>query len=453
MSVYVNRTLNMKKIKAIGFDMDYTLVRYYTEAFERFTYEIVKSKLIQVKKYPKILETLEFDFELTIQGLVIDKQRGNLLKVSRYGKVKQARFGTEELAFSKMQQIYRNRVIDLGDSTIQSLDTSFSISNGVLYAQLVQLKKEGHDIPDYHVLATDIREAIDIAHSDNSLKGEVAKDLEKFIIQEPELASMLERFKDAGKKLLLITNSDFTYSKLLLDFTINPHLKAHKSWEELFDITVTLSRKPLFFTSSNPFLKVDPNSAQMSNTFGKLDNGVYQGGWAGKLQDDLGLEGDQILYLGDHIYGDVVSIKKTFNWRTALVLEPLAEETKALSESSITQGKIDDLMKAKELLEVDLCELEIKKYKEPGSVAKEDINPIYAKMDKINDEISTLIDDYRTHFNPYWGEMMRAGQEESRFADQVEKYACIYMSKVTDLLAHSARTYFRPEKRSLPHEG
>ena len=47
---------------------------------------------------------------------------------------------------------------------------------------------------------------------------------------------------------------------------------------------------------------------------------------------------------------------------------------------------------------------------------------------------------------------MRAGQEESRMADQVEKYACLYMTKVTDLLSLSPKTYFRPIKRILPHE-
>ena len=31
MGVYINRILNMKKIKAIGFDMDHTIVRYNTE--------------------------------------------------------------------------------------------------------------------------------------------------------------------------------------------------------------------------------------------------------------------------------------------------------------------------------------------------------------------------------------------------------------------------------------
>ena len=39
MSVFVNRILNLKKIKAIGFDMDYTIVRYKTENFERYAYE------------------------------------------------------------------------------------------------------------------------------------------------------------------------------------------------------------------------------------------------------------------------------------------------------------------------------------------------------------------------------------------------------------------------------
>ncbi len=53
MPIYVNRTLNFKKIKAIGFDMDYTIVRYHTENFERLAYNIVLKKLVENKGYPK----------------------------------------------------------------------------------------------------------------------------------------------------------------------------------------------------------------------------------------------------------------------------------------------------------------------------------------------------------------------------------------------------------------
>jgi hypothetical protein len=182
----------------------------------------------------------------------------------------------------------------------------------------------------------------------------------------------------------------------------------------------------------------------MSNSEGKIEKGIFQGGWAGKLQKDLGLEGDEILYLGDHIYGDVVSIKKTFNWRTALILEPLIEEIEAVKRSAGIQKQIDKLMSTKESLEHKLNTLE--------NASKEELNNYFSEIDKVNGAISEQLELHKQFFNPYWGEMMRAGLEESRFADQVEKYACIYMTKVSDLIAYSPRTYFRPFRRVLPHE-
>lgn len=453
MSIYVNRILNMKKIKAIGFDMDYTLVRYKTEHFEKFTHEQVLKKLVQVKNYPKEIQDLQFDFQKVIQGLVVDKKRGNLLKVSRFGKVKVCCHGTKPMDFKKQQKIYGNRVIDLSDEWVQSLDTSFSTSNGIIYAQLVDMKDQGFDIPDYSVLADEVKEVLDLAHSDGTLKDQVRERLDDFIIQDPKVAEVLERFKRYGKKLWVITNSDYRYTRLLLDHTITPFLKDHKCWTELFDITITLSSKPRFFTTRNSFLEIDSKTGLMSNSEGKVEEGrIYQGGFAGKLQEDLGLEGDEILYLGDHIYGDVVSIKKTFNWRTALVLEPLSEEVDAVKRSQPIQLEIDILMDEKEKLERELNDLDAQKHENNAKPDRDKINRLFAEIDKINTQISDKLSLYKDYFNPYWGEMMRAGQEESRFADQVEKYACVYMAKVGDLLEYSPKTYFRPRKRVLPHE-
>jgi HAD superfamily 5'-nucleotidase-like hydrolase len=444
MGIYINRTLNMKRIKAIGFDMDYTIVRYQTEAFEHFTYKEVLKKLVSDKKYPEEILNLTFDFNRVIQGLVIDKRRGNLLKVSRFGKVKSSYHGLSPLDFKIQQSIYGNGVIDLSDPHIQSLDTSFSVSNGVIYSQLVDLKHKGLTLPDFETLSDEIKEILDVCHSDGTLKNEVRKDITRYIIQDPEIVNVLEKYKKNGKRLLVITNSDFNYTKLLLDHTINPFLKDHKSWTELFDITITLASKPRFFHTRSPYLSIDPITGLMSNTEGKIEKGIYQGGWAGKLQKDLGLEGDEILYLGDHIYGDVVSIKKTFNWRTALVLEPLAEEIEAVKRSAQIQKDIDRLMSIKESLEHKLNTTE--------HASKEELNNFFLEIDKINGSISEQLELHKQFFNPYWGEMMRAGLEESRFADQVEKYACIYMTKVSDLLSYSPRTYFRPFRRILPHE-
>jgi FMN phosphatase YigB (HAD superfamily) len=52
MGIFINRTLNLKKIKAIGFDMDYTIVRYNSEAFEEFTHQETLKKLVSDKGYP-----------------------------------------------------------------------------------------------------------------------------------------------------------------------------------------------------------------------------------------------------------------------------------------------------------------------------------------------------------------------------------------------------------------
>src|SRR5690606_24561455 len=109
--------------------------------------------------------------------------------------------GEEALSYKEQDRIYRNCVIDLNDQNIQSLDTSFSISNGVLYGQLVELKKKGMTLPDFDTLASDIREAIDLCHADGTLKNVVRGDISRFIIPDPEIVQVLERLKDYGKKL------------------------------------------------------------------------------------------------------------------------------------------------------------------------------------------------------------------------------------------------------------
>ena len=453
MAIFVNRTLNMKKIKAIGFDMDYTIVRYKTEAFEKFTHQETLKKLVSEKNYPKEILNLVFDFHRVIQGLVIDKKKGNFLKVSRFGKVKSSYHGLTPIDFKEQQKMYGDGVIDLSDKHIQSLDTNFSVSNGVLYSQLVELKKINSDAyPDFETLALEIKEALDLCHSDGTLKNYVRSHLEEFIIQDPEVVALFERYKRYGKKLLVITNSDYNYTKLLLDYTINPFLKEHKTWAELFEVTITSSSKPRFFTIQSPFLSINPENGSMTNAEGPITKGIYQGGFAGKLQRDLGFEGDEILYLGDHIYGDVVSIKKTFNWRTALVVEPLTEEIEAIKKCAPMQIEIDKLMFIKESLELKINDLDIKKNELHENISKDELNQLFIEIDKINSTISDLLEQHKKYFNPYWGEMMRAGLEESRFADQVEKYACIYMTKVSDLISYSPRTYFRPFRRILPHE-
>lgn len=442
----------MKKIKVIGFDMDHTIVRYRTENFESFAYERVKEKLIQIKKYPEIILKLKWDYGRFIHGLVLDKPRGNTLKLSTHSKVKQCYHGTKPLEFKEQQRLYSGHSIDFIDSSFLALDTNFSTSHGILFSQLVDVKDDGHNLPDYETICKDIKEVLDIAHQDGTLKNEVKENLEQYIIIDPNIAMTLEKFKKYGKQLLIITNSEYDYTNFLLSSTIDPYLKDHSSWKELFDYTITNSLKPRFFYDKNRFLKVDPVTGMMSNIEGKLPPGIYQGGNAKQLEADMGHEGDEILYFGDHIYGDVVSIKKSMNWRTALVLDDLEKEIKAFKRAKLYLESIDEMMEEKENRERHINNLYKEHVEEGAELDLREKERVYSEIEKIDKNISDNITQYRKFFNPYWGEISRAGQEESRFAGQVEKYACIYMTRISDLLDYSPRTYFRPQNRPLPHE-
>lgn len=442
----------MRKIKFIGLDMDHTLVRYNTKAFEQLAHETMLVKLIK-RGYPQKISEFKFDFDQAIRGLIIDKNRGNILKVSRHGAIRASRHGSQAIDFQTQQKIYTGTYIDLSASHYSAIDTAFSLSVAILFSQLVDLKAidKEHTYPDFRELFDEVIDVLDESHRDGSLKGVVAKNLDKYIIKDPELVRGLERYRKHDKKIFIVTNSDFHYTKLLLDYAVDPYLKDHKSWMDLFHITVTAAQKPRFFFDNLRFLKVNPKDGSMTNFEEKLTTGIYQGGCAGLFEKDFNLSGDDILYVGDHIYGDIVRLKKDCRWRTALVLEEMGEEIDKMKGAAPLQEKIRDLMEQKEPIEYELVELLSRKV-EDGSTDEKRINILQEKISDLDKEISPVIKKQANMFNPNWGEIMRAGNEESYFAHQVDRFADIYMATLADLFNCSPRTYFRSRRRPLAHE-
>lgn len=454
MSIYVNRVLNMKNIKAIGFDMDHTLVRYHTEQFEELTFFESIEKLIKDRGYPEEIRKFKFDFNLAIRGLIVDKINGNVLKVSLYNKIKTTFHGSKPLSHKQQHKIYQGSSVDIGDPQYMSIDTAFSIAHTILFMRLIDLK-DAHpelNLPVYAEIADDTMYAVDIAHRDGSLKEAVKKNLEKYVIKDEQAVVALERLKKYGKRLWIVTNSDYNYTRALLDYTINPFLKESKDWTELFEVTITLAFKPRFFTEKIPFLEVNPETELMENFDKKLTPGIYQGGYASKLEKDMGLPGSEILYLGDHIYGDIVKLKKSCDWRTALVLEELDKEVNSYKSTKDISVEIDNLMTKKITLEKQVDELYAKEHEHNQEVLKEEVFSKFNEIEKIDKQLGTNIKSYESKFNPYWGEVLRAGVEPSIYASQIERYACIYMTKIADFNEFSPRTYYRPKKRKLAHE-
>lgn len=444
--VFINRTLNMKKIKYIGLDMDHTLIRYHTKHFETLVYELVVQTLITNKHYPNCIRSLTFRFEDAIRGLVIDSQHGNILKLSRYGAIRQSYHGTKPIDFHEQKKIYRSTYVDLSAPTYMAIDTSFSIAFCVLYGQLIDLKDEmPNDFPSYDTIAVDVLHAVDTVHANGSLKSKISQNLAHYVIQEQAVVDGLQNYIQHKKKIFILTNSEYYYTQLLLDYAINPFLKPGQTWRDLFEYVITLANKPRFFYDNLKFLLIDPDTGSMSNTFGSIHPGVYQGGNAKKFTDDLGLAGDEILYIGDHIYGDILRLKKDCNWRTALVVEELGQEVAAQKKARPIEHAIVTHLSAKKALE----EQYITQSAEKTNQALSDIQRNIATIDAT---ISSLLQEQRLFFNHKWERIFRAGAEESYFAYQVDRFACIYMEKLSDLLKQSPLTYFRANKRLLAHD-
>lgn len=59
--------------------------------------------------------------------------------------------------------------------------------------------------------------------------------------------------------------------------------------------------------------------------------------------DLLGVKGKDILYMGDHIFGDILKSKKRQGWRTFLVVPELARELQVWTEKSGEQHLARDI--------------------------------------------------------------------------------------------------------------
>lgn len=438
----------------IGLDMDHTLVRYHTEKFEHLVYQFAVEALVTEKNYPDSIKSLNFEFNDAIRGLVIDTQNGNILKLSRYGLIKQCRHGTELKTYKEQTQFYRTTYIDLNDHNYMAIDTAFSIALCVLYGQLVDLKdKHPNLFPNYRQIALDTIDTIDKVHAKGEMKSHILKNHKEYIQIDPEVVAGIKRFINFGKEFFILTNSDYHYTKQLLAITIQPFLEPNQHINDIFPYIITLANKPRFFYDNLNFLKVHEDSEYMSNINGPITPGIYQGGNAKKFTKDLNLNDDEILYIGDHIYGDIVRLKKDCNWRTALVVEELGDEINRQQAAQPIEYQIIDFMKIKQELEIEYAwELT----QEPSNIHQRPQNPklenLQAKIFDIDKKLTQLIKEQDGFFNKKWGKIFRAGAEETFFAFQAERYACIYMEKLEDLLSLPPVAYFRAYRRMLGHD-
>lgn len=468
--IFCSRTLNLRSISAIGYDMDYTLMHYNVMAWEGRAYDYCMENLRNVG-FP--VDGLAFDPDLVIRGLVIDKEKGNLVKADRFGYIKRAMHGTKMLSTREVSEIYGRELVDLRkESRWEFLNTLFSVSEAVAYMQMVDRLDEGVIGPDlcpheYKGLYKAVGKALFRAHVEGQLKNEIMSKPELFVEPDPELPLALLDQKEAGKRLLLITNSDYHYTDKMMQHSFNRYLPNDMSWRDLFEMVIVSARKPEFFQMSHPMYEVVTGEGLMRPCFKARPGGLYSGGSAQMVESSLNVHGDEILYVGDHIYTDVSQSKVHLRWRTALICRELEEEYNALIHSQQERATLIDLINQKEVLGDLFNQLRLAlQRRTEGRPAQtlaathmddneltESMQKLLLVMQRLDQKIGPMLDEDGELFNKRWGYLSRAGLwDKSHLMRQIEKYADIYTSRVSNFLHYTPFVYFRAQEQNLAHD-
>lgn len=471
--IFVNRSLNMESIKAIGFDMDHTLAIYNSNSFEALAFEETLKKFIE-NGYPTELKKLKFDPDFLIRGLLVDRERGNLLKVDGHKYVKTAYHGHKKLTRDERRKLY-NQASYVAEEFL-SVDTLFSLSEVQLFIEIVDFMDQNPGLIEksYSEVYADLRIFIDTAHRDGSIKYKVVENLEKYIIRDKYLASTLIKLIDDGKKIFLLTNSHWEYTKEIMTYLLDDAHPEFPHWRDYFEEIIVGAAKPSFFSGRQPFFEVETVSGLLRpNPESFIKGHVYHGGNADLFQKMTGLSGDEILYVGDHIFGDIMKSKGTLNWRTMLVVEELERELPKLEALKPKLQEIYSALTTLEEVEAELSKLKSKLRHNNRNIHKASTNGdekkahyIQVESEKIMESIQTteekfkgqetllktLIKEREAAVHPVWGELMKVGLERSRFANQVSTFACIYTSRVSNLRYYSASKKYMSYYEILPHD-
>ena len=266
----------------------------------------------------------------------------------------------------------------------------------------------------------------------------------------------LNHFRKNGRKLFIVTNSDYNYTTFVMEFLLG------KNFREFFDIIVYSSSKPDFFTKREPFKEISDGRCYEAEK-----GNIYL------LEKKLGVHGDSILYVGDHIYGDMLKTKQTSAWRTMMIIPELGEHLKIkemVKEDSKKLIKLFELKnrtnrKLEKTIE-ELNKLIKEKEDEFDNLNLNTIKEIDSKIEKLtveqnrlNLKLTELLTKIREveekidkAFNPYFGDLFKEQNELSLFGDQVLDFACTYTSDLTNILYYSPTEYFHTPVQLMPHD-
>ncbi|XP_018057040.1 PREDICTED: cytosolic purine 5'-nucleotidase isoform X1 [Atta colombica] len=453
--IFVNRSLHLENIKFYGFDMDYTLAEYKSPQYEQLGFNLLKDRLVSLG-YPQEIKAFEYDPSFPVRGLWFDTLHGNLLKVDAYGNILVCVHGFEFLKHSQVYELYPNKFLQLDESRVYVLNTLFNLPETYLLACLIDFftnspqytrertgVKEGELTMSFKSIFQDVRNAVDWIHLHGDLKSKTIENLDEYVKKDERLPMFLTRIRESGAKLFLLTNSDYVFTDKIMTYLFDfPHGarpdEPHRNWKTYFDTIVVDARKPLFFGEGTILRQVDTRTGalKLGTLKGPLHTGeVYSGGSCDVFTELIGAKGKDVLYVGDHIFGDILKSKKIRGWRTFLIVPELVQELHVWT---------DKCQLFAELQSLDVMLGEMYKNLDSSTKEKPDISKLRASIRDVTHKMDLAYG--------MMGSLFRSGSRQTFFSSQVVRYADLYAATFLNLIYYPFSYMFRAPAMLMPHE-
>ncbi|XP_073984999.1 5'-nucleotidase domain-containing protein 1-like [Rhodnius prolixus] len=345
----VRPSFNIERYDCVGFDLDNTLCEYKIDALVRMEYNVMAEYLISKGYSEHIiaapLDATEMDFMQ--RGLLLDLERGNILKLDNCGEVSRASHGTRMLSTEEIRNIYGEAkkcqiILEFfNDLTIawepsvsckfRALLDFFDMPASLAYARIIDDMDSRSD-NNYMKCGKDIMAVLQDMYSREHFSSEQSIFF-RYLKEEPDLyinkcSDMVINWiqqLNKSKIVFLVTGSNIDYA----NFTASHCLG--KKWKDMFDVVICYARKPGFFKNKHPFFATKDSREGSQIRKPEMGKVLSQGNWGQLyhlLGKSIGKPNPSCLYFGDNLVEDVYTPAKWGCCDTAAVVEEAFFESK-----------------------------------------------------------------------------------------------------------------------------
>ncbi|KAI5713004.1 hypothetical protein M8J75_012958 [Diaphorina citri] len=367
------KTFCLDDYDAIGFDLDNTLATYNLKNLLEMEYNCLAEYLVEEKGYKEEVLMKPFNEKSTdfIQrGLIVDSQRGNLLKLDYSGKIVKVAHGLSFLTPEDIKKTYGEHLTwevtnefvkdflatwngPLSEKMRTFLDY-FDMPASLIFARAVEeidKQNDGRPVESYTVY-NDIVDGFNFmftpAHFAEN-KGKffplIKQHPDKYYKKCSHVLEWLKELKAKNKILFVLTGSYIDFANHTATTCLGD------DWKQYFDFIGYFSKKPGFFTGVNrPFLRLNnlKEKDEILSTELKSGQCFSQGNWDGLIEamkKSLNKTDIKPLYIGDNFIQDLYTPSKYTHCDTVAVCEEQSAEgfhTKEHPDSSYLKSNLWD---------------------------------------------------------------------------------------------------------------